>query len=81
MTGFGIVVVTDSVVLSPGQMILSVVLAVTEGSAQWITCTEAESLHPVELAVPVTVYVVVVVGEAITVVPVEAFSVDEGDQL
>jgi hypothetical protein len=48
----------------PGQMVLSVALTVITGSGVTLMVLFAVLLHPAAL-VPVTVYVVVVVGETV----------------
>ena len=53
--------------------------ALTVGGTFTITVTVADALHPAAL-VPITVYVVVVVGLAVTVAPVVALNPVAGDQ-
>jgi hypothetical protein len=54
--------------------------ALVGGSGKTVTSTSSESVQPVAVIVPVTVYVVVTVGDAITELPVLVFRVEEGDQ-
>ena len=56
--------------------------ALTEGFGRIVTVTLAVLLHAAEPEVdPVTIYVVVLVGEAMTVAPVVVFSPVAGDQV
>jgi hypothetical protein len=66
--------------VEPPTQMASGVGTVTVGLGFTVTVTVAVLLHPVVGAVPVTVYVVVAVGFAETVAPVEADNPVEGDQ-
>jgi len=63
----------------PGPQRLSPVTDKIEGKGFTVTTAEAVELHPVDVIVPITVYVVVVVGEAVTDKPIVLLNPDEGD--
>lgn len=68
-----------SVVELPAQIVTEVGETVTLGEAFTVIVDVAVFVQP--LAVPVTVYVVVVVGEAVTVAPVVVFNPVPGDHV
>ena len=63
----------------PTQMEVGEADTVTDGSGLTVMVTVAVLVHPAE-EVPVTVYVVVTVGVAVTEAPVDALRLVEGDQ-
>ena len=62
------------------QIVEDAALKLTVGAAPIVTVTVVVLEHP-PLFVPVIVYVVEVVGDAVTVLPVEALRLDEGVQV
>lgn len=66
--------------MPPAQIVAADAEAETVGAVFTVTATVAVFVQPVEVFVPVTVYVVVEVGVATTLDPVLAFNVAVGDQ-
>ena len=62
------------VVLLPAQIVPLAAAAVMLGRALTVTIEVADDVVAHPLMVPVTVYVVVTVGDAVTALPVEALS-------